>query len=204
MLCKICGMTQQKDLAVAASCGFDFCGFVFHEQSPRYIKPKDAAPLTSGAMKRVGVFVEHTAEQIMEIMATARLHYAQLHGKQSCAAAKSIGSERVIRVFWPANYANVNALQTEAEQYADSCAYFLLDAGMRGGGSGQKLDWRQFASLQLPRPWFLAGGLDEDNMAIALAQCNPAGLDFNSGLEVSPGVKTHQKIIAVSDKLRGL
>lgn len=204
MLCKICGITRQDDLAFAARAGFDFCGFIFHAKSPRCLEPKQAARLDSGPMRRVGVFVEQSAAQILEIMQAARLDYAQLHGGQSCAEAKMIGSERVIRVLWPDKYSDPEALMAEAAAHASVCSWFLLDAGDQGGGSGQTLHWQKLAALRLPRPFFLAGGLTEQNCQAAMAACDPCGLDFNSGLEQKPGVKDHQKMATAIATVRGL
>lgn len=194
MLIKICGMKSQDDLDLAARTGFDFCGFVFHPKSPRYIPPEAAARLDSGPMRRVGVFVDQDAEEIINIMTIARLDFAQLHGSQSMECARAIGSEKAVRVLWPERYDSPESLMADAGAYASSCAYYLLDAGTSGGGSGNALTWRNLAGLFFPRPWLLAGGLSPHNVLQAIKSCNPAGLDFNSGLEFAPGIKDRAKI----------
>ena len=90
----------------------------------------------------------------MDIMKTARLEFAQLHGAHSLDCARRIGPEKVIRVLWPDRYESVDALQREMELWADSCAWFLLDAGTQGGGHGVSLDWTSLASLSPPGPGF--------------------------------------------------
>ena len=122
----------------------------------------------------------------MDIMKTARLEFAQLHGAHSLDCARRIGPEKVIRVLWPDRYESVDALQREMELWADSCAWFLLDAGTQGGGHGVSLDWTSLASLSSPRPWFLAGGLSSASLNRALEQCSPDGIDLNSGVEATP------------------
>ncbi|MBD5553482.1 MAG: phosphoribosylanthranilate isomerase [Desulfovibrio sp.] len=194
MMLKICGMTRQADLDCAQELGFDFCGFIFHAKSPRHLAPQMAAGLQSGVMRRVGVFVEHEPGEILEIMRIARLDYAQLHGDYDREAVALIGAGRVIRVLWPQRYAAREAMLREAAK-AD-CAWYLLDAGPSGGGSGAALAWRELAGLALPAPWFLAGGLAAGNVGPALAACSPHGLDFNSGLEQSHGCKSHAKMRA--------
>ena len=134
---KVCGITRQSDLSTAMGMGAHFCGFVFHPGSPRYIAPERAAALDSALVRRVGVFVNQDAEEIMETMKTARLEFAQLHGAQSLDCARRIGPEKVIRVLWPDRYESLAALQKEMELWADSCAWFLLDAGSHGGGPAQ-------------------------------------------------------------------
>lgn len=201
MKLKVCGMTRQSDLDLAQELGFDFCGFVFHPQSPRHIPPERAATLKTGALLRVGVFVNQGAEEIEHIMRTAKLDYAQLHGPQTPEQVSQIGGWRVIRVLWPQKYANMDKLEKEAARY--ECALFLLDAGQSGGGSGAPLSWQSLAGLRLPAPWFLAGGLSAGNAVAAAKLCRPWALDFNSGLEDSPGLKNNEKMRAAITALRG-
>jgi len=193
---KVCGITHQSDLSTAMGMGAHFCGFIFHPESPRYIAPERAAALDSALIRRVGVFVNQNAEEIMDIMKTARLEFAQLHGEQTLDCARRIGPEKVIRVLWPDRYESMNVLQKEIELWADSCSWFLLDAGSRGGGHGVSLDWRALASLKFSRPWFLAGGLSSVSLNKALEQCSPNGVDLNSGVEAIPGLKSPQKLLA--------
>lgn len=86
---KVCGITRQSDLSTAMGMGAHFCGFIFHPKSPRYIAPSRAAALDSALIRRVGVFVNQNAEEIMDIMKTARLEFAQLHGAQSPWTARA-------------------------------------------------------------------------------------------------------------------
>lgn len=194
MKLKVCGMTRQADLDAAAEAGFGYCGFIFHAGSCRNVKVELVRQLGCQGMMRVGVFVEQEAAEIEAIMAKARLDLAQLHGSQSGETAMRIGPERVVRVMWPARYAGVEEFTAAAEEYADSCACYLLDAGSGGGGSGKRLavDWIE--NISLPRPWFLAGGLAPHNVGDILKRCHPDGLDFNSGLECSPGIKDKNKL----------
>ena len=181
---KVCGITRQSDLSTAMGMGAHFCGFIFHPKSPRYIAPSRAAALDSALIRRVGVFVNQNAEEIMDIMKTARLEFAQLHGAQSLDCARRIGPEKVIRVLWPDRYESLDALQKEMELWADSCAWFLLDAGSQSGGHGVSLDWNALASLNK-----------------ALEQCTPNGIDLNSGVEAIPGQKSPQKLLAALKSL---
>ena len=202
MIVKICGLTRQEDAAQAVALGAQMAGFIFHEKSPRYIPPQKAGRLETGGLARVGVFVRHGLDEIRRIMEEARLDYAQLHGGQDGACALGIGPERVIRVLWPDRYAHRALLQADMLRHADACAYFLLDAGVRGGGSGERLDWDDLETLRPPRPWLLAGGLGPANVARAIQMCHPAGVDFNSGVEDAPGLKSARKMAAAMVALR--
>lgn len=196
MLIKCCGMTRQEDVDEAARLGVDFCGFIFHARSPRALAPAQAARLHSGAMRRVGVFVDQEAGDILRIMREARLDLAQLHGRQSADCARAIGAERVIRVIWPDRYGTRRHLEEALDSYADSCAWYLLDAGLAGGGSGNPLAWEALRGLAAPHPWLLAGGLSADNVRRAVAQCAPDGVDYNSGIEDAPGRKNPYSMAA--------
>ena len=201
MRIKVCGLTRQQDADAAARLGAAFCGFIFHAASPRSLTPQKAAAIGTAGMARVGVFVEQGAEEILAIMEEARLDYAQLHGAQlhgaqSRACAERIGASRVIRVLWPERYAGRQELEADMAAHAPACAWFLLEAGRGGGGSGRPQDWGRLAGLRSPRPWLLAGGLSPLNVASAVAACRPDGLDFNSGVEVAPGKKSPELLAA--------
>ena len=142
--------------------------------------------LNTHTMKRVGVFVHQSAEEILSIVRTARLDYVQLHGSQSIDFARAFPAKNVIRVLWPAKYASIEALEADIAAFAETCGWYLLDAGL---GSGIELDWKALSDLRFPHPWFLSGGLGAHNVARALDLCTPHVVDFNSKLETSPGIK---------------
>ena len=195
---KICGHTHAPMVEASIALGAHWVGFIFHPGSPRSITPARAAAISSPFVKRVGVFVRQGAEQILDIMQTARLDYAQLHGHQDIETADRIGPERVIRVLWPEACADVASLQAQLDLWAPHCAYFLLDAGKapQAGGTGKSLDVSLFSQLRFPRPWILAGGLSARNLPELLSLCSPHGVDLNSGVESAPGLKDPSRILA--------
>jgi phosphoribosylanthranilate isomerase len=144
----------------------------------------------------VGVFVGQGAEEILAIMAEARLDLAQLHGEQSLLVARAIGAQRAIRVFWPERYGGrSDDWARDLELWSKEVAYFLFDAGLSGGGHGRQLDLQRSSPAGetwfSPRPYFLAGGLKPGDWPKLWPNDDPrlVGLDFNSGVEISPGVK---------------
>lgn len=203
MRIKVCGLTRQQDADAAARLGADFCGFIFHPASPRHLTPQAAAAIATAGMARVGVFVEQEADEILAIMEEARLDFVQLHGAQSRACAQRIGASRVIRVLWPELYAGRQELEADMEAHAPACAWFLLEAGRGGGGSGRTQDWTRLAGLRPPRPWLLAGGLTPANAGAAAAACRPDALDFNSGVEEAPGIKSPELLAAALAAVSG-
>ena len=191
LLVKICGMTKQEDLDLVASLNFDFAGFIFAKKSPRYLSLAQAANLQSPTLKRVGVFVDNSPTELLQIMQEARLDFAQLHGDQGEEFCKSLQDTKIIKVFWAQRYSSAVELENEMQRFKKLATFFLIDAGTQGGGTGKSFDWNIMKTIQVPCPCFLAGGLSPQNakQAAELNFDNFKGLDFNSGVESSPGKK---------------
>ena len=191
-LLKVCGITRQEDATVCDELDIDFCGFIFHAASPRYVTPEQVAALQTSRCKRVGVFTTHDAQEILKIMAIARLDYAQLHARQDEAVIRAIGGERVIRVQFP----EMPGTPSAEPASLPPVAYTLFDSGY---GTGKAFDWQLLSGA--PRPFFVAGGLNAKNIPELLAMCRPDGLDLNSGVELSPGIKSATLIREIKDLL---
>ena len=155
--------------------------------------------MPGGSAKRVGVFTRASLADIEAATRLASLDYVQLHGGQSATFCRAAGPERVIKVFWPERHSRAS-LEAKLAAFAPHCAYFLFDAGKGGGGSGKTFAWEMLRDMAIPRPWFLAGGIGPDNADTAVAACSPWGLDINSGVEMSPGVKDAEKIRSITHK----
>ncbi len=190
---KVCGMTRQQDIQTCIHQGVDLLGFIFHPKSPRNTSPQDVPDLSKAPVRKVGVFVNQQPDEIVRIMETAGLDLAQLHGDHSVEACRAIGPDRAIKVFWPMRYERMDDLRRDMDLFAPVCTAFLLDAGMKSGGHGTSLDFTTLEGIQPPRPWLLAGGLGPANITEAL-QCNPDGVDLNSGVESAPGIKDAKAI----------
>jgi phosphoribosylanthranilate isomerase len=197
LLCKICGLTRAEDVAFCHGMGADFIGFIFARRSPRFVEAGHAALLPVGSALRVGVFVGSDIAEVRDIARRARLDMIQLHGGEDVEFCRALGAERVIKTIWPERLSPEKAAE-EMERFAPVCAYFLLDAGGAGGGSGKLLDTAALRRLHPPKPWFLAGGLGTDTLPSVLSSFTPAwrpyALDMNSALESSPGVKDHDMV----------
>jgi phosphoribosylanthranilate isomerase len=203
LLVKVCGLTRPQDARLCLELGVDLTGFIFAAKSPRRVTPETVRGMPQGSALRVGVFVEQSVGEVLDIMEYAGLDLAQLHGGQSPEFCRAVGARRVIRVFWPAQHASPDALKTELERFAAVCHMLLLDAGTAGGGHGKTLDLDFLRGLQAPLPWLLAGGLGPDNIASALAKIRPHGVDLNSQVESAPGIKDHEKLRAALAAARG-
>ncbi|MDR1359508.1 MAG: phosphoribosylanthranilate isomerase [Deltaproteobacteria bacterium] len=209
---KICGLTRAVDVRLCLDLGVSCTGFIFAPASPRGISPRDAAALPRGRAARVGVFAGQEADEVLRIMDSAALDYAQLHGGEDENFCRAVGPERVIKTIWPERLAGVGeesrglfplkALTSECLRFAPVCAFFLLDAGQRGGGGGRPLAWESLRDFRPPRPWILAGGIGPDNLLRALSSCSPWAVDCNSKVEAAPGVKDAQKLLDAAALLR--
>lgn len=198
---KICGLTRAGDVALCEEVGADWLGFIFHPPSPRCVSAEFVAGLPRGRALRVGVFVRKDVDEVLRVMDRAGLDLAQLHGDQNQAFCRAIGPQRAVKVFWPQRFANLAELEAALQGFGECCRAVLLDAGTNGGGHGQSLDFALLANVRVPRPWLLAGGLGPENIQTALRQCSPNGLDFNSGVEDAPGLKSRDKLRQALDLL---
>jgi phosphoribosylanthranilate isomerase len=194
MWTKICGLTREEDVRVCLDLDIDLTGFIFHPSSPRCVHPGQVARFPCGKSGRVGVFVRHTAEQIVDCIQDAGLDQVQLHGGQDPEICRRIGPERVLKVLWPQKYPHARAMQEDLDRFGPVCSAFVLDSGRSGGGHGRTVSVSWLSELVFPRPWFLAGGLGPHTLPDLLRTCRPDGLDLNSGVEISPGIKDQRLI----------
>ena len=197
-LCKICGLTRPQDVELCQYLGVDITGFIFAGSSPRAVSVEAAAAMPRGPALRAGVFAGADARVVLNTAQQARLDLIQLHGGEDVPFCRAVGPERVIKVLWPERM-KPGALEQELERFAPVAAYFLLDVGISGGGSGKALALEDLWRVIPPRPWFLAGGLGHLNLdrtlaAFAAFASAPVGVDLNSALENAPGIKNHALI----------
>jgi len=190
---KICGITSLEDALTAVDAGADALGFVFYSQSPRHINPEQAAEIIRRLppfVQTVGLFVD---EELSIVNATADhcgLDVIQLHGEESPGYCASV-RRRVIKAF---RVKDVSILDSLARYPVSGC---LLDAWSPAvhGGSGQTFNWEIAAeAVARGQRIILAGGLTPDNVAEAIRQVRPYGVDVSSGVESAPGRKDPFKI----------
>jgi phosphoribosylanthranilate isomerase len=190
---KICGITRIEDALCAAECGVDAVGFIFHPPSPRYVTSERAkaiiAELPEGIVK-VGVFVNRPVEEVEQTAEACGLDVIQVHGDESPAYCRRFPPGRIIKAVSPRT-------PEELQMLADyEVRAFLVDARDAGryGGTGKRADWELAARVGESHPLILAGGLDADNIAEALAAVGPGAVDINSGCESAPGIKDHDRM----------
>jgi phosphoribosylanthranilate isomerase len=204
---KMCGVTRLVDAEVAVEAGIDALGFIFHKKSERNIDPKQARRIIDRLppfIDTVGVFVNKKRHEVEEIIDYCRLAYAQLHGEESpkyCERLARFGAPcQVLKAF----RVGPDLRAGDIEPYDDHVRGYLLDTYHKdmAGGTGKTFDWERIKKLRLRRPLLLAGGLNPDNILEALTRVRPYGVDVNSGVEVSPGIKDHPRIHALVSRVR--
>lgn len=198
MRIKICGITQPQQGRAIVERGATALGFIAVAASPRYVTGDRIAEICRvlPPCDRIGVFANADLDEICQVAETAPLTAIQLHGDESpqwCDRLRdALPNRELIKAFRIRHPEDLQRTHT----YADAVDSFLLDAyhPQQLGGTGHTLDWDTLQSFRPQRPWFLAGGLNPDNIATALAQLHPDGIDLSSGVERSPGDKDLQKV----------
>lgn len=192
---KICGIKTVYDALAALNAGADLLGFNFYPKSPRHIEVGTCRDIMSvmrryGHITYVGVFVNTSMAEVRATMKTCGLSLAQLHGDESAEMVQSLDG-RAFKAFRgvPGNLSGF---------VRDHAPALLVDASVKGayGGTGVTADWRGAAKLARQYPILLAGGLTPENVAEAVQQVNPWGVDVASGVESVPGLKDAKKMKA--------
>jgi phosphoribosylanthranilate isomerase len=199
-------MRESANIAAVAELRPDFLGFIFYPPSPRYaadrLQPELLRALPAD-VRKIGVFVDETTEQILNVLASYGLDGAQLHGQETpaqCAALRAAGV-LVIKSF---SVGRVLALDT-LRPYEGTCDYYLFDThGPARGGNGLTFDWELLRAYPLATPYLLAGGLGPEHAAALAALDLPglAGVDLNSRFESVPGHKETGPLQAILARLR--
>ncbi len=199
MKVKICGITNLEDAQAAIEAGADLLGFNFYRRSARYVEPRVARSIVeqirSGVSRPqlIGVFVNSSALEIQSIWREVDLDQAQLHGDESAEMLTQVTGFKAVRP------QSTEEAEKQAKTYAvESEPALLIDAYRTGeyGGTGQVGDWSLAATIAKQYPILLAGGLTPDNVAEAIRQVQPWGVDVASGVEAAPGKKDAAKMRA--------
>ncbi len=202
MKVKICGITRFEDARVAVEAGADLLGFNFYAKSSRYINPVSAARLITdirtgcAPVLIVGVFVNSSFDEILTIMDTCSIDLAQLSGDEPPETLEALNG-RAFKALRLKDELDMAQLLARYRSSMGSPAY-LVDSYRPGeyGGTGQPAEWSLARSLAESNPVLLAGGLTPENVAEAIQQVGPWGVDVASGVEGSPGCKDPARMAA--------
>ena len=209
---KICGVKDPKDISVCNELGIDFIGFNFADVSPRKIKPSYAKSnnLSSycGKIERVAVFVNPSDTYIAESIKSIDATYIQLHGNESakrCYEIKNLFNMPIIKAF---GINNSNDLDI-AVLYEDIVDYYLFDTKPTNKDNGQKGGLNKTFNWEILNNWkgkdfFLAGGININNVQSAINDTNASCIDISSGVEKVLGVKDSYMIKELYKKFKAL
>lgn len=200
---KICGITSVEDALTAVKAGADAIGLVFYPKSPRYVTIEQASAISRAVgpfVTTVGLFVDAGADEIYRVLRQVPLHILQFHGNETAAFCSSF-SRPFIKALRMSEDMNPVA-QTEPFIIAGALGV-LLDSyhSELPGGTGEVFSWDRIPIRQ-PLPLILAGGLNPDNVAVAIRQIHPYAVDVSSGVESTPGRKDSVRIRAFVEAVR--
>lgn len=193
---KLCGLSRPCDIEAANRLKPEYIGFVFLPKSKRYVdyeKARELKSLLSPEIKAVGVFVDESPQRAAELLNDGTIDIVQLHGGEDedyIGLLRNLTDKPIIKAF---------RIQSEDDTLCaeeSSADYILLDSGM---GTGTVFNWDLIQNIK--RPYFLAGGLDCDNVGEAVGRLHPYAVDVSSGIETN-GLKDKEKMAAFVAKVR--
>ena len=195
MKVKVCGMRDAENIRKVEALGVNMMGFIFYPKSSRYVSERPA--YLPQKCKRVGVFVDASADDIIKKIHDFSLDIIQLHGHESPEQISHLSlltpHLSIIKAF---NIATKEDLETTTP-YAGLVDYFLFDTkGPSVGGNGEKFDWSVLEAYHGNTPFLLSGGIGPDDAERILDYHHPKciGIDLNSRFEIEPGIKDIVKL----------
>lgn len=194
---KLCGLQSLNDIIAANAVQPDYIGFVFAKTSKRFVTPQTAEQLRKKLDSKiavVGVFVNEPVEVVAALLNKGIIDMAQLHGNESeeyITFLRKKTDKKLIKAF------SINEAQNLQAAYSCSADYILLDSG--SGGTGKSFDWNLLRDFD--RPYFLAGGLNINNVSEAVNRLHPYAVDVSSGVETD-GRKDDAKMAAFINAVR--
>lgn len=185
---KICGLRRLEDIEYVNELKPDYIGFILTDGFRRSIDEELAKTLKARldkSIKAVGVFVNDDIEKINALVADGTIDIVQLHGSESADYCRQINAP-IIKFFKPDDFDKVNDYDTD---------YYLFDTGT---GTGRQFDWSKIPHTD--KPFFLAGGIDKDNIKTAINSIKPYCIDVSSSVETD-GFKDYYKIKEIMEVL---
>ena len=208
MKLKVCGLTKTDQIHELISMKIDFLGFIFYEKSPRYVLNHLSLSQISGIKHsgKVGVFVNESVENIVAIAEDTALNYIQLHGDEEENFIDELRNKlnketKIIKVFRVGK--EFENLKFKIQNLKSDVDYFLFDTDSKAfGGTGKTFNWQILNELDIPKPYFLSGGISPENCKdIRNIKQQPFALDINSKFETEAGNKDLEKIKNFYEKL---
>jgi len=203
MKIKICGMKYPDNILETGALLPDYMGFIFWEKSARFFDGE--IPQLDESIKKVGVFVNESVENIIEKINKYNLQAIQLHGKESVEFCQDLKSKiddkiEIIKVFSVGDDFDFDDLKP----FENVCDYFLFDTkGKLPGGNGTTFDWKILENYKSEKPFFLSGGIGvEEIPTIKNLKLPIYAIDVNSRFEIEPGLKNKNLLYSFIQNLK--
>ena len=198
---KICGITSVKNALTVGYSGADAIGLVFYPKSARYLSAEKAVEICAALppfITVVGLFLDASAEEVEAILQQVPLDLLQFHGSESPQYCSSFSHPYIKAV----GMVGLDDFKGYADQYPDAKA-FLVDGHAPGaaGGTGNTFNWNDIPT-DYNKPIILAGGLNPENIAMAIESTSVYAVDLSSGVEILPGIKSEEKITALMKEVK--
>ncbi|MCI5553394.1 MAG: phosphoribosylanthranilate isomerase [Ruminococcus sp.] len=204
MRIKFCGIRRLEDVAAVNLCQPDYMGMILSGGFRRSISQEQAQRLVqekSDAIAAVGVFVNESSEIICRMAEQLHLQVIQLHGNESAEQIQTLQQKTGLPVWKALRIGTLEELEAAGTNPAD-CLILEGKTGTSIGGTGVCADWELLARHSWNRSFFLAGGLQPENVLEAIATVSPTGVDFSSGIE-EDGVKSLRRMKQLMTLIRG-
>ena len=204
MKIKFCGIRRLEDVAAVNLCQPDYMGMILSGGFRRSISQEQAQRLVqekSDAIAAVGVFVNESSETICRMAEQLHLQVIQLHGNESAEQIQTLQQKTGLPVWKALRIGTLEELEADETNPAD-CLILEGKTGAGIGGTGVCADWELLARPSWNRSFFLAGGLQPENVLEAIATVSPTGVDFSSGIE-EDGVKSLRRMKQLMTLIRG-
>lgn len=204
MKIKFCGIRRLEDVAAVNLCQPDYMGMILSGGFRRSISQEQAQRLVqekSDAIAAVGVFVNESSEIICRMAEQLHLQVIQLHGNESAEQIQTLQQKTGLPVWKALRIGTLEELEAAGTNPAD-CLILEGKTGTGIGGTGVCADWELLARHSWNRSFFLAGGLQPENVLEAIATVSPTGVDFSSGIE-EDGIKSLRRMKQLMTLIRG-
>ena len=200
MLFKICGLKDEETVICCEQNKVDFFGMIFYEKSARNIDIIEAKKLTDISNKLkiqpVGVFVNHNIDALKKIILFLNLKFIQLHGEENQSYIDEIKTQFDVEIIKKISIRTTKDLNKISK--FKNVDYLLFDYKPNynelPGGNSKSFDWELLKDKKIGLPWFISGGINQDNIKKIQNLLNPNGIDLSSGVEESIGIKSNTKI----------
>ena len=199
---KICGLNH--NIEEVATLQPDYLGFIFYDKSPRFFEKK--IPKLPEGISKVGVFVDASAEYILEKTATHQLDVIQLHGEETPLFCEGLRKVLINKEVWKVFSIKDNFDFSQLSYYEDIVDKFLFDTkGKDKGGNGFTFDWAVLKGYNSAKPFILSGGIGlnelPDLKKIIISGLPIHAIDVNSKFEISPGLKNKTNLKKFKNEL---